>query len=73
MEQDVFISYSRKDSEMADCLCEAMDEAGITYFVDWDDYWHIITRKELLLVSFYKMFIKYWSCNENNKNILGII
>ena len=34
MEYDVFISYSRKDSEVAKRICKAFDEAGITYFID---------------------------------------
>lgn len=29
---DVFISYSRKDTKIADIICEAFDKAGITYF-----------------------------------------
>ena len=31
---DVFISYSRKDSAIADEICKAFDQAGITYFID---------------------------------------
>ena len=31
---DVFISYSRKDTKTADKICEALDRAGITYFID---------------------------------------
>ena len=31
---DVFISYSRKDSAIADEICEAFDRVGITYFID---------------------------------------
>ena len=31
---DVFISYSRKDTKVADKICYAFDEAGITYFID---------------------------------------
>lgn len=31
---DVFISYSRKDTSMADRICRALDDAGITYFID---------------------------------------
>ena len=34
MSTDVFISYSRKDSEIADKLCKAMDKVGISYFID---------------------------------------
>lgn len=31
---DIFISYSRKDSAVADKICLALDNAGITYFID---------------------------------------
>lgn len=31
---DVFISYSRKDSAIADEICSAFDKVGITYFID---------------------------------------
>lgn len=31
---DVFISYSRKDTNVADRICKAFDDAGITYFID---------------------------------------
>lgn len=31
---DIFISYSRKDSAIADQICAALDSAGITYFID---------------------------------------
>lgn len=31
---DVFISYSRKDTEVADKICQAFNNAGISYFID---------------------------------------
>ena len=31
---DVFISYSRKDSAIADEICQAFDSVGVTYFID---------------------------------------
>lgn len=34
MEHDIFISYSRMDSKIADQICKAFDDAGITYFID---------------------------------------
>jgi hypothetical protein len=34
MTNDVFISYSRKDTKIANCICDAFDKAGITYFID---------------------------------------
>lgn len=34
MTYDVYISYSRKDTAIADCICAAFDRAGISYFID---------------------------------------
>lgn len=34
MQYDVFISYSRKDTEVANRICKAFEEVGITYFID---------------------------------------
>ena len=31
---DIFISYSRKDTEIANKICHALDNAGINYFID---------------------------------------
>lgn len=35
MGKDIFISYSRKDSETANRICKALDRAKISYFIDW--------------------------------------
>lgn len=32
--EEVFISYSRKDSTIADRICAALDKVGISYFID---------------------------------------
>jgi hypothetical protein len=34
MNHDVFISYSRADAPVADDICKALDEAGISYWID---------------------------------------
>ncbi len=34
---DIFISYSRKDTAIADQICAALDSAGITYFINRDE------------------------------------
>ena len=34
MKYDVFISYSRKDVEVADRICREFDKIGIKYFID---------------------------------------
>ena len=34
MKYDVFISYSRKDTNIANRICQALDKANINYFID---------------------------------------
>ena len=34
MQYDVFISYSRRDTSVANRICDAFDRVGITYFID---------------------------------------
>lgn len=34
MEHDVFISYSRKDSDIAERICSELEKVGVTYFID---------------------------------------
>lgn len=34
MNYDIFISYSRKDMEIADRICRALDAEGVSYFID---------------------------------------
>lgn len=34
MNYDVFISYSRKDTEVAEKICSTLDKYGISYFID---------------------------------------
>lgn len=34
MSYDVFISYSRKDTDVVDLICQAFDKYGIAYFID---------------------------------------
>ena len=34
MGKDIFISYSRKDTPVADRICNSLDRAGISYFID---------------------------------------
>ena len=34
MKYDVFISYSRRDSKIVESICDALTEAGISFFID---------------------------------------
>lgn len=61
-QKDVFISYSRKDQEITDLICQYLDKYGITYWIDRESIHHgnnfkveiieaIQTSKVLLFVS----------------------
>lgn len=61
-QQDVFISYSRKDQEKADIICQYLDKYGISYWIDRESIHHgnnfkveiieaIQTSKVLLFIS----------------------
>ena len=41
MKYDVFISYSRKDTNIANRICQALDKANINYFN------YLVTNKEV--------------------------
>lgn len=58
MKTDVFISYSRKDSEVVKSLIKALDEAEISYFIDnegisgGEHFIEVITKQILACKSF---------------------
>ena len=65
MEQEVFISYSQRDSEIAERLCKAMEEVGISYFIDRDgisggEHFINIVAKQILTC---KVFLFLGSAN----------
>lgn len=60
--KDVFVSYSRKDQEKADIICQYLDKYGISYWIDRESVHHgnnfkveiieaIQTSKVLLFIS----------------------
>ena len=49
MKHQVFISYSRKDKEAADCLCEILKENGIAYWIDKEGIYSSSNYKELIV------------------------
>ena len=49
MKHQVFISYSRKDKETADCLCEILKENGIAYWIDKEGIYSSSNYKELIV------------------------
>ena len=72
---DVFISYSREDSAVADEICESFDRHGIKYFIDrseigvGDDYINRLftaindSQMMLYLASRYS-YESYWTNKE---------
>lgn len=67
MAHDVFISYSRKDPEIAERITEELDKYGITYFIDkveinvGEDYAGVIAEA----IEQCEIFLFVWSKNSN--------
>lgn len=49
MSHKVFISYSRKDKDVADGLCEVLKENGIEYWIDKEGIYSSSNYKELIV------------------------
>ena len=49
MKHQVFISYSRKDKDVADGLCEVLKENGIEYWIDKEGVYSSSNYKELIV------------------------
>ena len=49
MKHQVFISYSRKDKDMADALCEILKDNGIEYWIDKEGVYSSSNYKELIV------------------------
>lgn len=49
MKHKVFISYSRKDKDAADCLCEILKESDIAYWIDKEGIYSSFNYKELIV------------------------
>lgn len=49
MKHQVFISYSRKDKDVADGLCEVLKENGIEYWIDKEGIYSSYNYKELIV------------------------
>lgn len=49
MKHKAFISYSRKDKDAADCLCEILKENDIAYWIDKEGIYSSFNYKELIV------------------------
>ncbi len=49
MKHQVFVSYSRKDKDVADGLCEVLKENGIEYWIDKEGIYSSSNYKELIV------------------------
>lgn len=67
MKHLVFISYSRKDKEAADMLCEILKENGIDYWIDKEGIYSSSNYKELIVdaIDVSKAVIFISSVNSN--------
>ena len=67
MKHQVFISYSRKDKDVADGLCEVLKENGIEYWIDKEGIYSSSNYKELIVdaIDVSKAVIFISSSNSN--------
>lgn len=69
MKHHVFISYSRKDKEVADYICDVLKENGIEYWIDKEGVYSSFNYKELIVdaieVSKAVIFISSASSNSS--------
>ena len=67
MKHQVFISYSRKDKDVADGLCEVLKENGIEYWIDKEGIYSSSNYKELIVdaIDVSKAVIFISSANSN--------
>lgn len=68
MKHQVFISYSRKDQEVADYLCDFLKENGIEYWIDKEGIFSSSNYKELIVdaIEVSKAVIFISSINSNS-------
>ncbi len=55
MSYDVFISYSRKDKSFADQICGALEQAGISYFIDRNG---ILSGQDFINIIMQRTYLK---------------
>ena len=67
MHHKVFISYSRKDQDMAEHLCNTLEENGIEYWIDKEGIYSSFNYKELIVdaIEVSKAVIFISSANSN--------
>ena len=67
MHHKVFISYSRKDQDMAEHLCNTLTENGIEYWIDKEGIYSSFNYKELIVdaIEVSKAVIFISSANSN--------
>ena len=67
MHHKVFISYSRKDQDMAEHLCNTLKENGIEYWIDKEGIYSSFNYKELIVdaIEVSKAVIFISSANSN--------
>ena len=68
MKHEVFISYSRKDRAVADCLCDFLKENDIEYWIDKEGIFSSSNYKELIVdaIEVSKAVIFISSVNSNS-------
>lgn len=72
-QKDVFISYSRKDQEKADLICQYLDKYGISYWIDRESIHHGNNFKveiiEAIQTSRVLLFISSFNSNKSPNTV----
>ena len=73
MKHQVFISYSRKDNDTADYLCEILKENGIEYWIDKEGIYSSSNYKELIVDSIEISQAVIFISSENSNASINVI
>lgn len=73
MKHHVFISYSRKDKDVADYICDMLKENGIEYWIDKEGIYSSFNYKELIVDAIDVSKAVIFISSENSNNSINVI
>lgn len=69
---NIFISYSRKDSEKVDAICRLLDSMGLTYWIDRKGIFSGSNFKELIVKAICSTDIVLFLSSENSNGSINV-
>ena len=73
MNHEVFISYSRKDKDIADYVSEVLKENGIRYWIDKEGIYSSSNYKELIVDAIEVAKAVIFISSENSNSSINVI